>query len=243
MHSLVGLDATPTPITPLLTWADDHAAEQATRLRDPALTRRTGTPMHPMSPLAKLVWWRETDPATFAAVRCWVGVKELVLHALTGELLTDHGTASGTGLRNLDTGAWDAEALALAGLSQERLPRLVDGTQTVPLTAQLGLPAGTPVVVGGADGPLANLGLGAIRPGDVACSIGTSGAVRAAVDRALGRSRRAHLLLRPGTRALGRGRGHQRRRDRARVAARGRGARPRDAGGGPRRCGAGAGRQ
>ena len=182
MHSLIGLDADAAPVTPLLTWADDRAAEQADRLRDPALARRTGTPMHPMSPLAKLVWWREREPETFASVRWWAGVKELVLHALTGELLVDHGTASGTGLRNLHTEDWDEEALALAGVSAERLARLVDGTHAVPLTADVGLPAGTPVVVGGADGPLANLGLGAIRPGDVACSIGTSGAVRAAVD-------------------------------------------------------------
>ena len=123
MHSLVGFDADAAPVTPLLTWADDRAAEQADRLRDPELARRTGTPMHPMSPLAKLVWWREREPQTFAAVRCWGGVKELVLHALTGALLVDHGTGSGTGLRNLHTEDWDEEALALAGLPAERLPR------------------------------------------------------------------------------------------------------------------------
>ena len=67
MHSLVGLDAHAAPVTPLLTWADDRAAEQAARLRDPVLARRTGTPMHPMSPLAKLVWWREREPETFAS--------------------------------------------------------------------------------------------------------------------------------------------------------------------------------
>ncbi len=183
MHSLVGLDAAGAPVTPLLNWADDRAAEQAARLRGSDLVRRTGTPAHPMSPLAKLCWWREREPATFAAVRRWAGVKELVLHALTGELLTDHGTASGTGLRDLRTGDWDDEALALAGIGRERLPELVDGTHTLPLaTAHAGLPGGTPVVVGGADGPLANLGLGAIRPGAVACSIGTSAAVRVALD-------------------------------------------------------------
>ena len=32
---------------------------------------------------------------------------------------------------------------------------------------RLALPQGLPVVIGGADGPLANLGLGAIRPGSV----------------------------------------------------------------------------
>jgi gluconokinase len=183
MHSLVGLDADGEAVTPLLTWADDRAAAQAARLRDPELVRRTGTPMHPMSPLAKLVWWRETEPDTFAAVRRWAGVKELVLQALTGELLTDHGTASGTGLRNLRTETWDDEALAIAGLDAGRLPELVDGTHAAALaSAELGLEQGTPVIVGGADGPLANLGLGAIRPGAVACSIGTSAAVRAAVD-------------------------------------------------------------
>lgn len=183
MHSIVGLDASGAPRTPLLTWADDRASAQATRLRDPELARRTGTPVHPMSPLAKLCWWRETEPETFAAVRCWAGAKELVLRDLTGELLVDHGTASGTGLRNLRTEDWDPGALDLAGVSDATLPALVDGTRTVALAATgLGLPQGTPVVVGGADGPLANLGLGAIRPGAVACSIGTSAAVRAAVD-------------------------------------------------------------
>jgi len=54
----------------------------------------------------------------------------------------------------------------------------------VPAAAdELGVPADTPVVVGGADGPLANLGVGAVRPGVGACSIGTSGALRVMVER------------------------------------------------------------
>jgi gluconokinase len=39
------------------------------------------------------------------------------------------------------------------------------------------------VIVGAGDGPLANLGLGAVRPGVAACSIGTSGALRVMVER------------------------------------------------------------
>jgi gluconokinase len=183
MHSLVGLGADGAARTPLMTWADHRADAQARRLRATDLHRRTGTPVHPMSPLCKLAWFREEEPETFAAVRRWVGVKELVVHTLTGELLTDHGTASGTGLRSLRTEDWDEEALTVAGIDRERLATLVPSTHVAALTAGgTGLPAGTPVVVGGADGPLANLGLGAIRPGAVACSIGTSGAVRAAVD-------------------------------------------------------------
>ena len=48
---------------------------------------------------------------------------------------------------------------------------------------RVGLPAATPVVVGAGDGPLANLGLGAVHPGVAACSIGTSGALRVTVER------------------------------------------------------------
>ncbi|HEY9736538.1 MAG TPA: FGGY-family carbohydrate kinase, partial [Trichocoleus sp.] len=45
------------------------------------------------------------------------------------------------------------------------------------------LPTDLPVVVGASDGVLANLGVGAITPGVVAVTIGTSGALRAVIDR------------------------------------------------------------
>jgi gluconokinase len=40
-----------------------------------------------------------------------------------------------------------------------------------------------PVIAGGGDGPLANLGVGAVRPGMAALSLGTSGALRVVRDR------------------------------------------------------------
>jgi gluconokinase len=86
MHSLVGLGADGLPLTDLLTWADTRAAAQADALRadHPGLHARTGTPLHPMAPLAKLVWLRENEPATFARVVRWAGVKELLVERLTG---------------------------------------------------------------------------------------------------------------------------------------------------------------
>ena len=58
MHSLVGLDGDGRALTPLITWGDMRATEQAERLRaeHPDLHDRTGTPLHPMAPLAKLLW-------------------------------------------------------------------------------------------------------------------------------------------------------------------------------------------
>ena len=45
------------------------------------------------------------------------------------------------------------------------------------------MPAGTPVVSGAGDGPLGNLGTGAITPGVAGLSLGTSGAIRMAVPK------------------------------------------------------------
>jgi gluconokinase len=193
MHSLIGLDASGFPLTPVLTWADGRAADQAEQLRaEPqglALHKRTGTPVHPMSPLVKLRWFAEKQPDVAALVHQWVGVKEYLLRRLAGALVVDHGIASTTGMFNLRTSGWDDEALDYAGVKADQLPEPMPTTATLRLSregaALLGLPAGTPLVLGSSDGPLANLGLGAVRPGDVACSIGTSGAVRVTADQPL----------------------------------------------------------
>ena len=47
----------------------------------------------------------------------------------------------------------------------------------------MGITANTPVVIGASDGVLANLGVGAISPGIVAVTVGTSGAVRATIGK------------------------------------------------------------
>ena len=191
MHTLLGLDGAGRPLTPSVTWADTRAGPQAERLRAAAgieLHRRTGTPVHPMAPLPKLVWFREMQPETFAAVRRWTGIKEYVVGRLTGEWVTDISMASATGLLELTSLDWDAQALELAGLDRSRLPQLVPTTHVLPrlhpdAAREAGLPAGTPLVVGAGDGPLANVGVGAVRPGVAACSIGTSGALRVMVER------------------------------------------------------------
>lgn len=192
MHTLIGLDGDGSPLTRSLSWADSRAAEQAERLRAAAgglaLHRRTGTPLHPMAPLPKLVWFREQQPELFEQVGSWVGIKDFVLSRMCDAMVTDHSLASGTGLMDIHRLAWDPEALRLAGISAEQLPELLPTTTVLPgvttATAEkTGLPADTPIVIGAGDGPLANLGLGAVDPGVAACSIGTSGALRVMVER------------------------------------------------------------
>ncbi|MDL5160571.1 gluconokinase [Actinomycetospora termitidis] len=192
MHGLLGVDDRNDPVGPLLTWADSRASATADALRatDTALDlhRRTGTPVHSMSPLVKLAWMRRERPSLHAAAAHWGGIKEFVLGRATGRRVADASCASGTGLMDLARRQWDDEALEIAGITADRLDEIVDttavvGTLTDAVARDWDLPSGTPVVAGAGDGPLANLGLAAIRPGVLACSIGTSGALRLAVDR------------------------------------------------------------
>lgn len=192
MHSLLALDASYRPLTPVVTWGDTRAGVHAERLRARPggleLHRRTGTPLHPMSPLPKLVWFRELEPKLHESAAFWVGIKDWVLVHMCGALVVDHSLASASGLMNIHTLSWDEEALSIAGVSAEQLPELVPTRHvlrglTDEAAGAMGLPVTTSVVVGAGDGPLANLGVGAVSPGVAACSIGTSGALRVGVDK------------------------------------------------------------
>ena len=190
MHGLLALDADLRPLTPLITWADSRAHEEARALQRcglaGALHARSGAPVHPMTPLTKLMWFARHEPRMLSSARWWIGLKEYLLARLTGTLATELSSASGTGLLDMATRGWSAEAIELCGVRADQLPPILATTDTLPLAADtaraVGLPAGTPVVAGAADGPLANLGTGAIAPGVAGLSVGTSGAVRMVVE-------------------------------------------------------------
>ena len=187
MHSLIAMDAQNYPLTNSIIWADNRSVAQAEKLKQDetghALYLRTGTPIHPMSPLTKLMWMREFDPDTFRKATKFVSLKEYIFYHLFERYVVDYSIASATGLFNLKQLNWDEEAIAVAGIRLEQLSEPVPTTYVLRgMKARhaeaMGLAADTPVVIGASDGVLANLGVGAIAPGQTAITIGTSGAVR-----------------------------------------------------------------
>jgi gluconokinase len=188
MHGLVALDAQGQPMGNFMLWSDVRAQTEARELLLNGVGQRfyqkTGVPIHPMSPLLKLIWLRKNAPAICQKAHKFLGIKGYVWYRLTGQFESDISCASATGLMNLLEMRWDEEALSLAEISSKQLPALVSPYKK---TFMLGNTAGklmdlplenVPLIIGASDGALANLGSGATQPGQLALTIGTSAAVR-----------------------------------------------------------------
>lgn len=191
MHSLLLIGSDNEPLAPALTWADQRAVPQAHALRalvQPLeLYQRTGCPAQALYHPARIRWWKAHQlPQN---VR-FVALKDLVVYRLTGEWATDIGMASTSGLLDLRSYQWDAQALEVAGIQAAQLPPLVAPTHMVGrvslrAAADTGLPAGLPVVAGTNDGATACLGAGAATTGETVITVGTGGAVRRIVNEPL----------------------------------------------------------
>ncbi|MDR9370924.1 FGGY family carbohydrate kinase, partial [Conexibacter sp. JD483] len=182
MSSVVLLDGDGEPLRPAPLLADPRGAAELAAL-DPALradlAARSRHPVTTMSSLAALLWLRDHDAATFARARVWVHAKDFIGLRLTGALVSDGSDAHNALVHDALSGDWDRELIARAGLDPALFPPLADGGAvrgmlTDAAARATGLPAGIPVAVGGGDMATAALGAGAVEPGTLALSLGTS---------------------------------------------------------------------
>ncbi|MEZ2338656.1 gluconokinase [Mucilaginibacter sp. RCC_168] len=187
MHSIIPVDEIGTPLSPMITWADSRSEHIAQELRasaqGPGIYRITGTPIHAMSPLCKLIWLRTNKPEVFIPTHKFISIKEFIWFKLFGSFEVDYSIASATGLFDILKLDWSSEACALAGVSANKLsiPRntTYHRDDLNPNTAALlNITSKTSFVIGASDGCCANLGSHTIGPGIAALTIGTSGAVR-----------------------------------------------------------------
>ena len=190
MHSLILLDEADQLISPMLTWADSRSDEVASRIKatslGKALYEQTGTPIHAMSPLCKIIWIKENDPSLFAAARRFISIKEYLWYRLFGSFEVDYSIASCTGLFDITALKWHEKALNLAGITSDHLSLPVNtnyakGGKDL-IEPSLSGYTDSSFVIGASDGCLANLGSFATTPGVAALTIGTSGAIRVASE-------------------------------------------------------------
>lgn len=194
MHSLIACDKAGNALTNMILWSDNRSAGEAARLRNEPEARRlyeeTGTPIHAMSPLCKILWIRENDKALFENTARFVSIKEYIWFRLFREYEVDHSLASATGLMDVKKMNWSTKAVRYAGIRESQLSSLVSTTHHrtgVSNTVLPGVDPATAFVIGASDGCLANVGSFAIEEGVAALTIGTSGAIRVASPQAIHR--------------------------------------------------------
>ncbi|MEO6219052.1 MAG: gluconokinase [Ginsengibacter sp.] len=194
MHSLIVVNEHHLPVTHLISWADTRSEKIADEIRASEIAeliyRQTGTPIHSMSPLCKIIWINKHAPGIFAKAHKFISIKEFIWHKLFNAYQVDQSIASGTGLFNIETLNWNNDSLKLCGISSTALSEIVSTSfirdEINPsIAAELSIPAGTQFCIGASDGCLANLGSFAMEKGTAAITIGTSGAVRVANESAI----------------------------------------------------------
>jgi gluconokinase len=186
-HGLLGFDGAGRPATPIYTWADSRAARAAAELRqaldEAALHARTGCHLHSSYWPAKLRWLGRAQPGLIERVARWGSFGEYLELELFGEAATSVSMASGTGLFDIGTGRWDAEALAAARVEPTRLFAVVDRTGErrtlrAPWAGRWPALRAVPWFPAIGDGAAGNVGSDCVAPDRIALNVGTSAALR-----------------------------------------------------------------
>ena len=133
MHSVIAMDENDQPLTPCITWADNRSEAWAHKIKDELngheIYKRTGTPIHPMSPLSKIAWIVNDRPEIAAKAKKYIGIKEYIFKKFFDQYVVDHSLASAMGMMNLKNLDWDEEALKIAGVTRDQLSELVPTTK------------------------------------------------------------------------------------------------------------------
>lgn len=191
MHGLALVDDRGYPLRPAILWNDQRTGAECDEIRDRVgrerLIQITGNDALPGFTAPKILWVRRNEPEVFARARHVLLPKDYVRLRLTGEYATDRAGGAGTILFDLKTRTWSTEILDALDLDPSLFPPTHEGheiTGTVTATAAVatGLAPGTPVIAGAGDQAANGIAVGAIDPGVVGLSLGTSGVVFTATD-------------------------------------------------------------
>jgi xylulokinase len=186
MHGLVALDANDEVLRPAILWNDQRTAAECDLIRE-ALGRErliaiTGNDALPGFTAPKLVWVRRNEPEVWSRIAHVLLPKDYVRLRLSGDHAVDRADGAGTLLFDLGRRDWSAEVLEALEIDPAWLPTTCEGPEVTGVVSgeaaeATGLLAGTPIVAGGGDQAAAAVGVGAVEPGVLSLSLGTSGVV------------------------------------------------------------------
>jgi len=186
MHGLVLLDKRGKVLRPAILWNDQRTGLQCKWITQRVSLQRllewTGNPALPGFTAPKILWVRDHEPEIYARADQILLPKDYIRYKLTDLYATDMAGASGTLLFDVKARGWSEEMLEALLIPAEWLPPCHEGTQLTgtiseAAAAATGLETGIPVVGGGGDQAAQAVGVGAVSPGIVALTLGTSGVI------------------------------------------------------------------
>ncbi|MGQ0486568.1 MAG: xylulokinase [Hyphomicrobiales bacterium] len=181
MHGTVLLDRHNRVIRPAILWNDGRAHAEAAELRRriPGIGEIAGVPPMAGSTAPKLLWLRQHEPDSFAAIAKILLPKDYVRLRLTGSFATDMCDAAGSLLFDTGKRQWSKEIVAACGLPLEALPPALEGNAVSghlrdDIARFWGLEGRIAVAAGAGDAAAGAIGIGAVDEGDGFISLGTS---------------------------------------------------------------------
>jgi len=187
MHGAVFQDEKDQIVRPAILWNDQRTIEECAEIdRTVGAARVRATTCNP--PLTgfqapKLLWLRNHELSNYQRVRSVLLPKDYIRLRLTGQKFTEVSDASGTGLFDVPARAWATDMMHALEIDPGLFPPVAESYVPTAETLEIaGLKPGIPVVGGGGDQAAAAVGTGAVTPGIVSVSLGTSGVVFTAID-------------------------------------------------------------
>lgn len=186
MHGLVLLDEAGEVLRPAILWNDQRTARQCEEIRQRVGRQRliqiTGNDALTGFTAPKILWVAENEPQVYARARQILLPKDYVRYRLTGSYAMDKADGSGTILFDLRARDWSPEVVSALNIPPGWLPPTFEGPRVTGEVSEqaaqaTGLRAGTPVMAGGGDQAAGAVGMGAVDPGTVTVTLGTSGVV------------------------------------------------------------------
>lgn len=191
MHGLVMLDTNGKVLRPAILWNDQRTGEQCDEIRAKVgreqLIEICGNDALTGFTAPKILWVKENEPDVYKKVKHILLPKDYVRYKLTGEFAVDRAGGSGTILFDLAKRTWSEEIITALEIPEDWLPPTFEGpevTGTINKNAanETSLSEGIPVVGGGGDQAAQAVGVGAVQPGIIALTLGTSGVVFATTE-------------------------------------------------------------
>ena len=164
----VCVDSNGRALRSALIHCDQRSTQQARRLSETIGLQRlydlTGTRLSPSYPIEKLMWVKDNEPEIYERTYKMIGPKDYLVSRLCGRIATEYTEASMSGCFLLKEMAWSQEVLDAVAINMDKLPEILDpndvaGALSHKAAEDMGVQAGTPVVMGGADGQCGCLGI------------------------------------------------------------------------------------